>query len=75
MITKSGLYKLLTNPKLSGVELGHEGIMELITLLQNAGFFSEGGKVDCPEVHDPWCNDGRGQPDWDNGLAYLLGEK
>ena len=44
-ITKSGLYKLLNNPKVMGVELGHEGIMELMTLLQNAGFFSEGGKV------------------------------
>ena len=26
-----------------GAGLGHEGIMELITLLQNTGFFSKGG--------------------------------
>ena len=44
-INKSSLYKLLNNPQLMGVELGHEGIMELITLLQSSGFFSEGGKV------------------------------
>ena len=31
--------------KLSGVTLSYEGIMELITLLQNSGFFSKGGKV------------------------------
>ena len=31
--------------KLRGATLGYEGIMELITLLQNAGFFSKGGKV------------------------------
>ena len=44
-VKNSTLYKLLNNPQLTGVELGHEGIMELITLLQNTGFFSEGGKV------------------------------
>jgi len=44
-VKKSILYKLLKNPQLRGVELGHEGIMELITLLQSAGFFSKGGKV------------------------------
>ena len=44
-INKSILYKLLNNPQLRGVDFGYEGIMELITLLQNAGFFSEGGKV------------------------------
>ena len=32
--------------KLSGAMLGYEGIMELITLLQNSGFFSKGGKVE-----------------------------
>ena len=32
--------------KLSGVTLSYEGIMELITLLQNSGFFSKGGKVE-----------------------------
>ena len=31
--------------KLRGAMLGYEGIMELITLLQNSGFFSNGGKV------------------------------
>ena len=31
--------------KLRGAMLGYEGIMELITLLQNSGFFSKGGKV------------------------------
>ena len=31
--------------KLMGAQLGYEGIMELISLLQNAGFFSKGGKV------------------------------
>jgi len=64
-----------------GVDLGYEGIMELITLLQNAGLFSKGGKVgrranlNCPEIHDPWCNDGAEEPEWGDGLAYLLGEK
>ena len=32
--------------KLSGATLAYEGIMELITLLQNSGFFSKGGKVE-----------------------------
>ena len=32
--------------KLREVMLGYEGIMELITLLQNSGFFSKGGKVE-----------------------------
>ena len=32
--------------KLRGAILGYEGIMELITLLQNSGFFSKGGKVE-----------------------------
>ena len=32
--------------KLRGATLGYEGIMELINLLQNSGFFSKGGKVE-----------------------------
>ena len=32
--------------KLRGAMLGYEGIMELITLLQNSGFFSKGGQVE-----------------------------
>jgi len=31
--------------KLMGAQLGYEGIMELISLLQNSGFISKGGKV------------------------------
>jgi hypothetical protein len=35
-----------TKQKLRGAALGYEGIMELINLLQNSGFFSKGGKVE-----------------------------
>ena len=40
----------MTDPKkykkqLSAASLSYEGIMELMTLLQNAGFFSAGGRV------------------------------
>ncbi len=40
----------MTDPKkykkqLSAASLSYEGIMELMTLLQNAGFFSKGGRV------------------------------
>ena len=35
-----------TKQKLQGATLGYEGIMELINLLQNSGFFSKGGKVE-----------------------------
>ena len=36
-IKDSALYKLLDNPKVLGVELGHETIMEVINLIQNSG--------------------------------------
>ena len=41
----SSLYKLLDNPKVMGVELGHEGIMEALNLLQNSGLLKKGGRV------------------------------
>ena len=41
----SALYKLLQNPKVMGIELGHEGIMEAINLLQSSGFLKKGGIV------------------------------
>ena len=44
-IKNSSLYKLLDDPKVMGVELGHEGIMEAIHLLQNSGFLKKGGRV------------------------------
>ena len=44
-IKDSSLYKLLDDPKVMGVELGHEGIMETINLLQNSGLLKDGGKV------------------------------
>ena len=44
-IKDSSIYKLLDNPKVLGVELGHEGIMETINLLQNSGLLKDGGKV------------------------------
>ena len=44
-IKESSLYKLLDNPKVMGVELGHEGIMETINLLQNSGLLKKGGRV------------------------------
>ena len=36
-IKDSALYKLLENPKVFGVELGHETIMEIINLIQHSG--------------------------------------
>ena len=44
-IKNSSLYKLLDNPKVMGVELGEQGIMEVINLLQNSGLLKDGGKV------------------------------
>ena len=44
-IKNSSIYKLLDNPKVMGVELGHEGIMEAINILQNSGLLKDGGKV------------------------------
>ena len=44
-VKNNALYKLLDNPKVMGVELGHEGIMEVINLLQRSGMLKEGGKV------------------------------
>ena len=39
-IKNSSLYKLLDNPKVLGTELGYEGIMETINLLQNSGLLA-----------------------------------
>ena len=36
-IKDSSLYKLLKNPKVIGVDLGHDTIMEVINLIQNSG--------------------------------------
>jgi|TARA_Y100000296_G_C5139066_1_gene239915 hypothetical protein len=44
-IKESSIYKLLDNPKVMGVELGEQGIMEAIQLLQNSGLLKDGGKV------------------------------
>jgi hypothetical protein len=44
-IKNSSLYKLLDNPKVLGTELGYEGIMETINLLQNSGLLKKGGRV------------------------------
>ena len=44
-IKNSSIYKLLDNPKVMGVELGHEGIIEAINILQNSGLLKDGGKV------------------------------
>ena len=44
-IKNSSIYKLLDNPKVMGVELGHEGIMEAYNLLQNSGLLKKGGRV------------------------------
>ncbi len=44
-VKNSSIYKLLDNPKVMGVELGHEGIMEAINILQNSGLLKDGGKV------------------------------
>ena len=44
-IRDSSIYKLLKNPKVMGIELGHDGIMEAINILQSSGLLKEGGKV------------------------------
>ena len=44
-VKNSSIYKLLDNPKVMGVELGHEGIMEALNLLQNSGLLKKGGRV------------------------------
>ena len=44
-VKNSSIYKLLDNPKVMGVELGHEGIMEAINLLQRSGLLKKGGRV------------------------------
>jgi len=44
-VRDSSIYKLLENPKVMGVELGHDGIMEAINLLQSSGMFKKGGKI------------------------------
>ena len=44
-IKNSSIYKLLDNPKVMGVELGHEGIMEAYNLLQKTGLLKKGGRV------------------------------
>ena len=44
-VKNSSLYKLLDNPKVMGVELGYEGIMEAYNLLQNSGLLKKGGRV------------------------------
>ena len=36
-IKDSSLYKLLKNPKVIGVDLGHDTILEIINLIQNSG--------------------------------------
>ena len=44
-IKNSSLYKLLDNPRVLGVELGHESIIEIINLLNRTGLLKGGGKV------------------------------
>ena len=44
-IKNSSIYKLLENEKLMGTELGHESLIELIHLAQNAGLLKKGGRV------------------------------
>ena len=44
-IKNSSIHKLLDNPKVMGVELGYEGIMEAYNLLQNSGLLKKGGRV------------------------------
>jgi len=43
-VKDSSLYKLLDNPRVLGMELGHEGIMEVINLMQNLAL-KRGGRV------------------------------
>ena len=44
-IKNSSIYKLLENEKLLATELGHESLIELIHLAQNAGLLKKGGRV------------------------------
>ena len=44
-IKDSTLYKLLDNPQVLGVELGHESIIEIINLLNRSGLLKDGGRV------------------------------
>ena len=44
-IRDSSIYKLLKNPKVIGVDLGHDAIIEAINVLQSSGLLKEGGKV------------------------------
>jgi hypothetical protein len=44
-IKESSIYKLLEHPQVLGTELGYEGIIEVIQLLQNSGLLKDGGKV------------------------------
>ena len=44
MIKESSLYKLLENPAVLGVELGHEGILETMNLIQKLAL-KKGGRV------------------------------
>ena len=44
-IKDSTLYKLLDNPRVLGVELGHESIIEIINLLNKSGLLKDGGRV------------------------------
>ena len=45
VIKDSALYKLLDNPRVLGVELGHESIIEIINLLNRSGLLKDGGRV------------------------------
>ena len=44
-IRDTSIYKLLKNPKVIGVDLGHDAIIEAINILQSSGLLKEGGKV------------------------------
>ena len=44
-IRDSSIYKLLKNPKVIGVDLGHDAIIEAINILQSSGLLKEGGIV------------------------------
>ena len=53
-IKDSSLYKLLENPKVLGVELGHETIMEVINLIQGSGIVRKPEeKIDHIALLDP----------------------
>ena len=44
-IKESSIYKLLEHPQVLGTELGYEGILGAIQLLQNFGLLKDGEKV------------------------------